>query len=151
MRTAPFRSYDFPVKLSVKSDYAARAILGLARHHLAGAAQRVEVLAEEQRVPPNYLVQILIELKARGIVRSLRGKDGGYMLTRPPAEISLGEVLRCIHGQVFDAPALSDDQCAPELREAWKKLQSSLDKTADSIDFQQLLDAGSDKSKMYYI
>ena len=58
------------LKLSVKSDYAARAVLGLARHYPTGQAVRVEDLAAEQNVPPNYLVQILIELKAQGIARS---------------------------------------------------------------------------------
>jgi Rrf2 family protein len=96
------------VKLSVKSDYAARAVLGLARHWPDGGARRVEELAGEQGVPPNYLVQILIELKANRIVKSQRGKDGVYLLARAPADISLGDLLRAIHGQVFDSPAISD-------------------------------------------
>ena len=139
------------VKLSVKSDYAARAVLGLARHWPDGAARRVEELAAEQGVPANYLVQILIELKAKHIVRSQRGKEGGYLLARPPAEISFGDILRAIHGQIFDSPALSDAQCPPELRGTWKKLQKALENTADNITFQQLLDESPDKEKMYYI
>ncbi len=93
----------------------------------------------------------MIELKSRRIVKSLRGKEGGYLLARPPAEITLGDVLRAVHGQVFDSPALSDGQCPPELRRAWKKLQQALDETADSITFQQLLDDSTEKEKMYYI
>jgi len=139
------------VKLSVKSDYAARALLGLARHWPDGGARRVEELAAEQGVPANYLVQILIELKAKHIVKSQRGKDGGYRLARSPAEISLGDILRAVHGQVFDSPGLSDLQCPPELRSAWKKLQKALENTADNITFQQLLDESADKGKMYYI
>jgi Rrf2 family protein len=139
------------VKLSVKSDYAARAVIGLARRYPTGAAMKVEELAAENNVPANYLVQILIELKARHIVKSVRGKEGGYLLARPPAEITLGDVLRCVHGQVFDPPALSDAQCPPELRAAWKKLQTALDETADAITFQQLLDDSTAKEKMYYI
>lgn len=139
------------MKLSVKSDYAARAVLGLARHYPNGAAMRVEHIAAEQGVPANYLVQILIELKAQGIARSLRGKEGGYLLAKPPAEIKLGDVLRAVHGAVFDSPALSDPDCPSELRRAWKKLQQSIDTAADSITFQQLLDESSDKAKMYYI
>lgn len=139
------------MKLSVKSDYAARAVIGLARRFPTGAAVKVEELAAEHHVPANYLVQILIELKARHIVKSVRGKEGGYLLARPPAEISLGDVLRCVHGQVFEPPALSDGQCPPELRAAWKKLQTALDETADGITFQQLLDDSAAKEKMYYI
>lgn len=139
------------MKLSVKSDYAARAVLGLARHYPTGQALKVEELADEQGIPGNYLVQILIELKAQRIVRSVRGKEGGYLLARAPAEISLGDVLRAVHGQVFDSPALNDPECPAELRKAWKSLQKTLDEAADSITFQQLLDESAGKEKMYYI
>ena len=139
------------MKLSVKSDYAARAVLGLARHYSTDAALRVEDLAGEQAIPGNYLIQILIELKAQGIVRSLRGKEGGYMLARPPAEITLGDVLRAVHGAVFDTPALSDSDCPPELRRAWSRLKETLESAADGITFQRLLEESSEKEKMYYI
>ncbi len=73
------------------------------------------------------------------------------MLARSPAEISLGDVLRAAHGILFDTPALSDPDCPPELRSAWQQLQRTFQATADSITFQQLLDEGSEKQKMYYI
>ena len=139
------------MKLSVKSDYATRAVLGLARHFPNQSALRVEDLAAGQNVPANYLVQILIELKAKGIARSVRGKEGGYLLARPPAEISLGDVLRAVHGEVFDAPALADNNCPPELRSAWQRLKTAVDEAADKMTFQQLLDEGAEKEKMYYI
>lgn len=139
------------MKLSVKSDYAARAVLALSRHYPDGGARRVEELAAQYDIPPNYLVQILIELKANRIVKSVRGKAGGYLLARPPGEITMGDVLRAIHGQLLDTPALSDAQCPSELRAAWKKLQKALENTADNITFQQLLDESLDKEKMYYI
>ena len=139
------------MKLSVKSDYAARAVISLARHYPSGQALKVEELATEIGASANYLVQILIELKSRHIVKSVRGKEGGYLLARPPVEITLGDVLRCVHGQVFDPPALGDERCPPELRAAWKQLQDVLDETADSINFQRLLEQGAEKEKMYYI
>ena len=83
---------------------------------------RVEDLAAEQGVPAHYLAQILIELKAQGIAKSVRGKEGGYLLARPPGEITLGDVLRAVQGEVFDTPALSDPDCPAELRRAWKRL-----------------------------
>jgi len=139
------------VKLSVKSDYAARAVLALARHFPTGVALRVEDIAAEQGVPANYLVQILIELKAQGIAKSIRGKEGGYLLARAPAEISLGDVLRAVHGQVFDTPALSDPNCPPELRRAWKRLQRDMETTANDATFQRLIEESAAKEKMYYI
>jgi len=112
---------------------------------------RVEDIAAEQGVPANYLVQILIELKAQGIAKSVRGKEGGYLLARPPSEITLGDVLRAVHGSVFDTPALSDMACPPELRRAWKRLQRTMEKAANDITFQLLLEESAEKEKMYYI
>jgi Rrf2 family cysteine metabolism transcriptional repressor len=139
------------VKLSVKSDYAARAVLGLARHYAGGAALRVEDLASEQGIPGNYLVQILIELKAQGIVRSVRGKDGGYLLARPPGQITLRDVLQAVHGSIFDSPALRDAGCPAELKRAWERLQQATETAASEITFQQLLEESGEKEKMYYI
>lgn len=112
---------------------------------------RVEDLATEQGIPPNYLVQILIELKSQQIVKSQRGKEGGYLLAKAPGEITFGDVLRCVHGQVFDSPALNDPQCPVELRNIWRKMQQCLEATASEVTFQQLLEQGLDKEKMYYI
>ena len=123
----------------------------LSRHYQSGEAQKAEELAREQGIPPNYLVQILIELKAKQIVKSVRGKEGGYLLARPPAEINMREVIEAIHGEVFDTPAFADPLCPPELRAAWKRLQTALDDTAEAITFQQLLEQSNDKAKMYYI
>jgi Rrf2 family protein len=139
------------VKLSVKSDYAARAVLGLARRYAEGGSVRVEDLAVEQGIPPNYLVQILIELKSQQIVKSQRGKDGGYLLAKAPADITFADVLRCVDGQVFDSPAINDPQCPVELRAVWRKLQSTVDEVADAVTFQRLLEESADKEKMYYI
>jgi Rrf2 family transcriptional regulator, cysteine metabolism repressor len=139
------------VKLSVKSDYAARAVLGLARHHLTKTACRVDDLAGEQGIPAKYLVQILIELKSTQIVRSLRGKAGGYRLARAPSEITLADVLRCVEGELFASPALSDPYCPPELRAVWRRLQQAVENAAAAVTFQQLLDQGAERERMYYI
>ena len=139
------------MKLSVKSDYAARAVLWLAQHYPEGEARTAEELASSQGIPPHYLVQILIELKSARIVKSQRGKEGGYLLARPPARISFGDVLRCVHGEIFDAPGLSNPQTPPELREAWGRLRQAVSQTANSITFQELLEQSAEKGKMYYI
>ena len=112
---------------------------------------RAEDLATEQGIPPNYLVQILIELKSQQMVKSQRGKEGGYLLARAPSEITFGDVMRCVHGQVFDSPALNDPQCPDELRAVWRKMQRCLDGAANEITFQKLLEESRDKEKMYYI
>lgn len=139
------------MKLSVKSDYAVRAVLWLAQRYGEDAARTVDEMANDEGIPPNYLVQILIELKSAHIVKSQRGKEGGYLLARPPAKITFGDVLRCMHGEIFDSPAFEDPKCPAALRRAWQTLQKNLNDSADSINFQQLVDEDPDKQKMYYI
>ena len=134
----------------MKCDYAARAVLSLARHYASGRAVRVELLAKEQSIPQNYLVQILIELKKAGIVRSQRGKDGGYLLDRDPAGITLGDVLACIHGEVFELPRV-DSVCPEELRVQWLKIQTAVDQAAQAISFRQIVDSAGQDQEMYYI
>ena len=96
-------------------------------------------------------MQILIELKAEQIVKSVRGKAGGYLLARSPEEITLGDIIRCMHGQVFETPALEDENCPAELRRAWARLGTILEEAANSIQFQQLLEEGESSQRMYYI
>lgn len=139
------------MKLSVKSDYAARAVLWLAMRYDENSARTVDEMASDEGIPSNYLVQILIELKAANIVKSMRGKEGGYLLARPPGDITFGDVLRCIHGEIFDSPALANPRNPAELRHAWQRLRDSVNATADAITFQDLVEAGADKEKMYYI
>ena len=139
------------MNVSVKSDYAARAVLGLARHYGTNTVMRAEDVAREQGVPPHYLSLIMVELKDEGIVESVRGKEGGYLLGRAPAEITLGDVLRAVQGTLFEAPVVRAQKRPPELQRAWKSLQDSLEAAADAITFQQLLEEGAGKDKMYYI
>jgi len=139
------------VKLSVKTDYAARAVLGLARHYPAGVALPAETLAAAQGIPAKVLNQIMTELKAQGIIRSVRGVAGGYLLARPPGEITLADVLEAVDGPMFDTPALRSKDCPPELRRAWERLRHSLASAARAITFQQLLEESAEKEKMYYI
>ena len=138
------------VKLTVKCDYAARAVLSLARHYAAGRAVRVEALAREQSIPQNYLVQILIELKASGIVRSQRGKEGGYLLAKAPEAVSLGDVLGCIHGTIFEPPQ-ADSPCPDELVEPWRQIQAAVDEAAQAITFRRILESANTDREMYYI
>ncbi|HEY6166858.1 MAG TPA: Rrf2 family transcriptional regulator [Verrucomicrobiae bacterium] len=139
------------MKLSVKSDYATRAVLSLARSYAKGGVTRVEDVAREHGIPANYLVQIMIELKSKRIVRSQRGKEGGYSLAQPPEKITFGDVLRAVHGGILETPALDDPQCPPETRAAWLRLREAAETAADSLNFQQLIEQAEEKQKMYYI
>ena len=92
--------------ISQKAKYALRALIALAKEQ-PGATLFISEIAEKQRIPKKFLEQILLDLKHHGIVTSRRGKAGGYLLLRSPAEITFGEVLRIIDGPIAPLPCLS--------------------------------------------
>jgi Rrf2 family protein len=148
---AASNAYPSKVKFSVKSDYAARAVLWLAQHHAEGQARTADEMASSEGIPPNFLAQILIELKSGRIVKSRRGNEGGYLLARPPDKITLADVLRCVEGDVFDAPGFHSRHNPPQLREAWERLRQAVTQTANSITFQQLAEQRAGNGRMYDI
>src|SRR5512134_3447632 len=119
------------MKLSVKSDYACRAVQALALHHPNQRPLRIEEIARRESVPANYLVQILIELKAKGIIQSRRGKAGGYLLAKPPAQITFGEVIRAVQGDIFELSALDETSSPEHFRKVWRKIKTAADEIAD--------------------
>lgn len=139
------------MKLSVKSDYAARAVFGLCKRYQSKIPVRAEDLAAEQSIPRKYLVQILIELKSQNIVKSLRGKDGGYLLARPPEEITMKDILLCANGQILEVSALNDPRTPAVLKNFWSHLQSQMEENAAAADFQTLLKESEKQEEMYYI
>jgi Rrf2 family protein len=92
--------------LSQKARYALHALIVLADHGENDPIMIAEI-AERARVPRKFLEQILLDLKRRGIVRSLRGRAGGYLLGRQPKNITFAEVIRTIDGPLALSPCVS--------------------------------------------
>jgi DNA-binding IscR family transcriptional regulator len=89
------------MRMSAKAEYAVRAMVQLATA-AEGTLVKTDDLAKAQGIPPQFLVDILSDLRTDRLVRSHRGRDGGYTLARPAAEISIADVLRCIDGPLTD-------------------------------------------------
>ncbi len=96
------------MKLSKRGEYALRALidLGLAQE-LGRPLLRISELVEKERLPENFLVQILVQLRTAGIVEAKRGKFGGYSLARPMNEINFGQVVRLIDGPLAPIACVS--------------------------------------------
>jgi Rrf2 family cysteine metabolism transcriptional repressor len=139
------------MKLSVKTDYACRAIEALALNHHRQTPLTIDEIAEKESIPANYLVQILIELKGKGLIQSRRGKAGGYLLAKPPKDITLGEVVRAVQGEMIEISALSESGCPEEIRRAWRKIKHAAENIADNINFEQLCAEANGRPAMYYI
>ncbi|MGQ0616348.1 MAG: RrF2 family transcriptional regulator [Acidimicrobiia bacterium] len=88
------------MKVSTRGDYACRALLSLALHGDGPTPTSVRDIAERTALPQPYLEQILLALKGAGLVRSKRGVGGGYVLARPPEEITLGDVVSAVDGPI---------------------------------------------------
>src|ERR1019366_10009303 len=126
------------MKLPVKSDYACRAVEALARHHPDHRPLRIDDIARAGSIPANYLVQILIELKSKGLIQSRRGKAGGYALAKTPREITVGDVLRAVQGDVLEMPLLLEARCPEEIKRAWRRIKQAAEQAADDVNFEEI-------------
>ena len=130
------------MKLSRTVAYAVRATLQLAQCP-QGTPIPCSKLASEGHMPERFLLQILRNLVTHGILRSTRGVEGGYALTRPPEQISLLEVIEAIEGPIgangsSDGDFNNDPQ--PRLLDALKCITDSTRKELDAIKFSRLLE-----------
>ena len=92
--------------LSKRSKYAIKALLALADHE-RGEPVRIADLAQEEQIPPKFLELILLGLKNQGMLQSRKGKGGGYLLARDPADIYLGQIVRMFDGPLAPVPCAS--------------------------------------------
>ncbi|MCX5045354.1 Rrf2 family transcriptional regulator [Aldersonia sp. NBC_00410] len=118
------------MRMSAKAEYGVRAMVEMATLE-GGVLVKTEDLAKAQGIPPQFLVDILSDLRNAHLVRSRRGRDGGYELARPPAQISLADVLRCIDGPLASVhdTGLGDlpySGATTGLTDVWRALRASM-------------------------
>ena len=92
--------------LSQRTRYTIRALLHLGDHYGEGPV-RLSEIAEAQNIPPKFLTVMMSQMIREGLVASRRGREGGYWLARPPAEISYGEIVRLTRGSLGLLPCAS--------------------------------------------
>jgi Rrf2 family protein len=130
------------MRVSARADYAIRAVTELAT---AGDARlKREELAERQDIPPEYLESVLLALKRAGIVQSQRGSKGGFRLSRPSTDITLGDVIRAVDGPMSDVrgdrPELVEYRgAARHLNLVWIAVRASLREILDGTTVDALV------------
>ena len=117
------------MRVSAKADYAIRAAVELAA--AGDGPTKGERIAQAQEIPPNFLENILLDLRHAGIVASRRGAEGGYWLARPAAEISLADIIRAVDGPLANVRGMRSEQVsyagsAAPLRDVWVAVRASL-------------------------
>jgi len=137
------------LKLSVKVDYACRVLAQLARHHGEGRLAHIEELARIEAVPANYLVQILSELRNGGLITSRRGKQGGYVLSRPPEKITLYDIVKLIEGDLLELGGSAEGQSGRRVQQVWRDVRTALEAKTRGYTLDMLMAKG--PGEMYYI
>ena len=132
------------MKLSTRSRYGIHAMYDLARCG-PGEPQSIKAISERQGIPEAYLEQLIGPLRRGGLVRSVRGAQGGYLLARPPEEITVGQVIRALEGELNLVDCLSGEDacgkaCSCATRVVWKKLRDGLNRIVDGITLQDMID-----------
>ena len=129
-----------PVKVSTRGDYAARALLSLALHE-SDRPTSVKEIAERTNLPQPYLEQILLAVKGAGLVRSKRGVGGGYVLARPPEEITVAEILAAVDGPLTTLMG-EHDHCEGHcvLQEVWVGVSEEMGKILAGFTLAELVD-----------
>ena len=133
------------MKISTKGRYGLRAVLDIAMHDEAAS---VSSIAARQFISENYLERLIAMLKKAGIVNSLRGAQGGYVLARPAEEISVGEVLRALEGDLNPVDCSErdgslcegSDTCVTKF--VWKRISDSIKQAVDNLMISELASEG---------
>ena len=132
------------MKLSTRGRYGIHTMYDLALNAERGP-QSIKVIAEREGMPEAYLEQLIAVLKREKLVVSTRGAQGGYMLARNPSEITVGQVLRALEGNLglvecLDEQDVCGKSCACPSRLVWMKLRDGLNAIVDGITLQDMLD-----------
>jgi Rrf2 family protein len=131
---------------SVKAEYAMAAILDLAMQP-AREPVRIADIAQRQNIPQKFLELILSSLKQGGFVESRRGAEGGYLLSRPPESITVGDVLRYIDGPTTRSAGKHKSETP--FSELWRRVEDSISAVVDQTNFADLSRNWLDKQSKY--
>lgn len=131
------------MRITYKGDYSLKAILYLAANYSKDAVT-IHEIAEHIDAPVKFLEQVLLELKRGGFVESKRGKIGGYFLARPPAEITVGDVIRFVDAPVEPISCVKEgySDCSDMhkclFRKIWQDVAKATSDIIDNVNFEDL-------------
>jgi len=151
----------YEMKLSTRGRYGVKAMLDIAVHSSEGQVS-LKSIAERQDISENYLEQLFASLRKNGLVKSVRGAQGGYYLASSPENITIGEILRALEGSLAPVDCVLEesphncskaDKCVTRL--IWEKMRDKINEAVDSISLFDLVKEYKKMNKgdnyMYYI
>lgn len=134
------------MKLSTKGRYGLRAMIDLADFS-EEMPQSITNIAARQSISDSYLEQLMAKLKKAGLITSIRGSQGGYVLAKPSSEISVGDILRALEGDLSPVKCMGikgENGCSGSntcvTRNVWKRIDDSIQSAVDSIYLSELVE-----------
>lgn len=138
--------------ISTRGEYGLRAMLVLARKFKEGPCPLREI-AQEEHISEQYLEQLFRDLRNNDLVVSFRGAKGGYVLSRPPSEIWIGQVLRVLEGSLAPMQCVLEEEPLDRCKHSsgcptkilWVKLKDAMDEVLNSTTLADLLTTGTEE------
>ncbi len=125
------------MKLTTKGQYAIQAMIDIAMHSAKSKAPiALKEIAANQNIPLPFLEQIAIKLRRAGLLQSIRGPNGGYILTKDKKQISLADIMQAVEGPINIAPNAGED--FEVTYQLWQKLNRSIYTVLKSITLEDL-------------
>lgn len=142
------------MKISTKGRYALRLMLDLAINH-TGSYIPLKTVAQRQEISDKYLEQIIHQLSKAGFVQSARGAQGGYRLTRTPAQYTIGEILRSVEGSLAPVSCLDCSTPCDKIDSCitiglYKKIQDAIDGVVDNTTLEDMISDYRNKHQVDY-
>ncbi|PZE19468.1 cysteine metabolism transcriptional regulator CymR [Paenibacillus xerothermodurans] len=139
------------MKISTKGRYGLTIMMELATRYGEGPTS-LKSIAEKHQLSEHYLEQLVAPLRNAGLVKSIRGAYGGYILSQLPEQISAGDVIRVLEGPISPVDFTEEDD--PAKRDLWMRIRDSIAAVLDSTTLKDLIsfqDQGQQDSYMFYI
>ncbi len=136
------------MKLSHRTRYAVQALTYLVRHYGQQEWVQIAEIAEAEKIPKKFLEHVLLDLRKADIVESKKGQRGGYRLSRPPKDITLGETLRAMEGRLTPLPSwvrLESARTATGLAGVLLRVGNAVREILDNTSLEVLIEAPSDQ------
>lgn len=143
------------MKISTKGRYGLRALIDLARYSEIEPVS-INSIAARQGISERYLEQLMTLLKKAGLIKSIRGAGGGYVLAKEMEEISVGDVLRALEGNLEPVECTGfdeEDSCEAAggcvTKYVWQRINESINKTVNEISLKQLVEESKQVNDMH--
>ncbi len=137
------------MNISSRCEYACRAVVELAAQGRTTEPLAVDRIAARRHIPEKFLVHVLLQLKRAGVVQSVRGARGGYLLAKTPEDISLLDIIQAVDGPVMD-PLPVKDAGSSDMAPAWREVIAGIEQVLKATTVRHILDRA-DRTSMYYI